>query len=44
MAQVVYRGTAYDTEKRLQAMAQEQQQPHTVVVTYRGSTYTKEVK
>ena len=42
MSQVVYRGTAYDTEKRRQAKLQESQ-PHNVKETYRGVTYTKEV-
>ena len=43
MAQVVYRGTAYDTIQRRQAKSQEQQ-PRRVTETYRGIRYTKEVK
>ena len=43
MAQVVYRGTAYDTVQRRQAKTQEQQ-PHYVTETYRGVRYNKEVK
>ena len=43
MSQVVYRGLAYDTTQRRQAQAQAQQ-PHNVKETYRGVTYTKEVR
>jgi hypothetical protein len=43
MSQVVYRGTAYDTVKRRQAQSQEAH-PHNVKETYRGVSYTKEVR
>jgi hypothetical protein len=43
MAQVVYRGTAYDTIKRRQAKAQSST-PTTVVESYRGIKFQKEVK
>jgi len=43
MAQVVYRGTAYDTVQRRQAKSQ-QQESHVVTETYRGIRYNKEVK
>ena len=43
MSQVVYRGTAYDTVQRRQAQAQ-QANPHNVKETYRGVSYTKEVR
>lgn len=43
MAQVVYRGTSYDTVQRRQAKVQSQES-HVVTETYRGIRYTKEVK
>ena len=42
MAQVVYRGHAYDTEQRRQAQAQQQQEPQQYNEVYRGVKYTKE--
>ena len=44
MSRVVYRGTAYDTVERRQAKAQQQQQTEQVTITYRGASYTKEVR
>ena len=43
MAQVVYRGQSYDTIQRRQAKVQEQQ-PYSVLETYRGVKFQKEVK
>ena len=43
MAQVVYRGQSYDTIQRRQAKVQEQH-PHSVVESYRGVKFQKEVK
>jgi hypothetical protein len=42
MAQVVYRGTAYDTEVRKQNQEQQQPQQHNEV--YRGVKFVKEDK
>ena len=42
MSKVVYRGQAYDTVKRRQAQAQ-QQQTHRVTEAYRGVKFQKEV-
>ena len=42
MAQVVYRGTAYDTEVRKQQQAQQQQEPQQYNETYRGVRFVKE--
>ena len=44
MAQVVYRGHAYDTVERRQAQAQQQQEPQQYNETYRGIKFVKEGK
>ena len=44
MSKVVYRGQAYDTDKRRQAQAQQQQNVHVVTEAYRGIKFNKEVR
>jgi len=44
MAQVVYRGHAYDTTERRQQQQQQQQQPQAYNEAYRGIRFVKEAK